>query len=462
MSDQIEHSIQYFLDHKDIYLQQLNQFIRIPSISADSKYKTEIIRAANWLVEYLKAIHMDQATAFETKQGPIVYAEYLRAGQERPTVLIYGHYDVQPADPLEEWSSDPFEPTITDGFLHARGASDNKGQFMTALAAIDSIFHIREIPVNLKFLIEGEEEIGSPSITDFLINHKEMLKSDFALNLDAGMIAEDLPTIVYGLRGLAYFEIFLKGPEHDLHSGVFGGVVYNPAQALAEILSGMKDSDGRILLPSFYDDVLPLSDDERKELARIPLDESYFKRQAEVSELWGEKGYTPAERVGCRPTLDINGILTGYVGEGPKTVIPSSAMAKISMRLVPNQKPDHVQQQLIKYMQQKVPAGFTWEVKPLTSDFPCVISRDFYATQCFAKALEVVFGKKPIYKREGGSIPVVSYMKEYLGIESVLSGFGLPEDRIHAPNEQLNLKLWEKGVKTIIHFFNNLECATPL
>lgn len=461
MQKQSSQPIDYFLNHKDNYLTQLIEYIRFQSVSADSNYKAEIKKTADWLVNQLKSIGMEKAIAFDTKQNPIVFAEYLKAGKDKPTVLIYGHYDVQPADPLDQWTSDPFEPVIKGDLMFARGASDNKGQLSTAFTAIDSIMHTMEFPVNLKFLIEGEEEIGSPSIIDFLISHKELLSSDFALNLDAGMIAEDLPTIVYGLRGLAYFEIYLKGPGHDLHSGVFGGVVYNPAQALTEILSGMKDSNGRILLPDFYEDVIPMDEEERKELARLPLDDDYYKKQTEVSVLWGERGFSAAERTGGRPTLEINGILSGYVGEGPKTVIPSTAMAKISMRLVPDQKPENVHHQLLEYLKKHVPNGITWEVKPLTSDFPCVIPRDFYATQCFAKALETIFGKKPVYKREGGSIPIVSYMRKYLGIESVLSGFSLPEDRIHSPNERLNLNLWEKGVQTVIHFFKNLECEMP-
>lgn len=461
MSDRNEQSIKHFINHKDLYLENLKQYIRIPSISADSKFKSEIKKTADWLVDQLKSIGMDQAAAIETNNNPIVFAEYKKAGSEKPTVLIYGHYDVQPADPLDQWKTEPFEPTEKDGLLFARGASDNKGQLSAAFAAIDSIKRTDELPVNLKFLLEGEEEIGSPSIIKFLEDYKDILKSDFALNLDAGMIAEDMPTIVYGLRGLAYFEIYLKGPGHDLHSGVFGGVVYNPAQALSELLAGMKDSDGRILLPSYYKDVVPLNEEERRELARLPLNENYFKNQTEVTSLWGEKGFTPAERAGGRPTLEINGMVAGYVGEGPKTVIPSTAMAKISMRLVPDQKPENVHKQLIEYMKDHVPQGISWEIKPLTSDFPCVISKEFYATQCFADALEKVFGKKPVYKREGGSIPIVSYMKKYLDIESVLSGFSLPDDRIHSPNERLNLRLWEKGVHTVIYFLNNLGCASP-
>ena len=460
MLEHSEKSIQFFMDHKISYLEQLIQYIRIPSVSADSKHKPQVRGAADWLVNYLRSMGMNRAEAIETKLSPIVYAEYLKAGKDKPTVLIYGHYDVQPPDPLEQWDTAPFEPTLKDNSLFARGASDNKGQLMAALAGIDSVMHSQVLPINLKFLIEGEEEIGSPSIVEFLTNHKELLACDFALNLDAGMVAMDLPTIVYGLRGLAYFEIHLKGPGHDLHSGVFGGVVYNPVQAMAEVLAGMKDKNGHILLPSFYDDVIPLEEKERNELARLPLDDDYYRNQTDVSSLWGEEGFTAAERAGGRPTLDINGLMSGYIGEGPKTVIPSTAMVKISMRLVPDQTPEKVHQQLVQYMHQNVPEAISWEVKPLTSDYPCVISRDFYATRCFAEALETEFGKKPVYKREGGSIPIVSYMRKYLGIESVLSGFSLPDDRIHSPNERLNLSLWEKGVRTVIYFINNLACTT--
>jgi len=457
MSTQYEKAIQFFHQNKAKYTDTLKDYLRIPSISADSAYKKDLHRAAEWLVDYLKSLGIEKAQIYETQLHPIVYGEFLKAGKEKPTVLIYGHYDVQPPDPVELWQSDPFGPVEKDGLLYARGTSDMKGQLMASFAAIDSIMHTNEFPVNLKFIIEGEEEIGSPSIVNFLENHKDLFRSDFALNLDAGMIAEDIPTIVFGLRGLAYFEIHVKGPEHDLHSGLFGGVVYNPAQALCEILAGMKDKDGKILLPSFYDDVEPLTQGERSELAHLPMNDQYYLDQTGVPDLWGEIGYTAAERVGGRPSLEINGINSGYTGEGPKTVIPSVAMAKISSRLVPHQTPENIHQQLLQYMKIHAPKNISWEVKPLTSDFPCVIGRDFYATQCFSNALEKVFGKKPVYKREGGSIPIVNYMKNILGIESVLSGFGLPDDRIHSPNERINLDLWDKGVQSVIHFFYNLS-----
>ena len=457
MSNHREDAINYFHQNKGKYLDHFKDYLRIASISADSTYKTDLNKAAHWLVDYLKSLGIEKTEVYETKLHPIVFGEYLKADKEKPTVLIYGHYDVQPPDPVDLWQSDPFSPIEKDGLLYARGSSDMKGQLMASLSSIDAIMHTNDFPVNLKFIIEGEEEIGSPSIVDFLEKHRDLLKCDFALNLDAGMIAADVPTIVYGLRGLAYFEIHVKGPEHDLHSGLFGGVVYNPVQALCEILAGMKNKDGKILLPSFYDDVEPLAQGERIELSHLPMDDQYYLGQTGVPELWGESGYTAAERVGGRPTLEINGILSGYTGEGPKTVIPSLAMAKISSRLVPNQTPQKVHQQLLEYMSSHAPKNITWEVKPLTSDFPCVIGRDFYATLCFSSALQQIWGKKPVYKREGGSIPIVSYMKNILGIESVLSGFGLPDDRIHSPNERINLDLWNKGVQAVIHFFYNLS-----
>ena len=452
-----ENAVNYFTQNKNEYIGQLKELLRIPSISADSTHKDDLYKAAQWIVQYLRSIGIEKTDIYATKLHPIVFGEYLKAGKEKPTVLIYGHYDVQPPDPVSLWQSDPFSPIEKDGLLFARGASDMKGQLLASLSAIDAIMHTDDFPVNLKFIIEGEEEIGSPSIVEFLETHRDLLKSDFAFNMDAGMIAADVPTIVYGLRGLAYFEIHVKGPEHDLHSGLFGGIVYNPAQALCEILAGMKDKNGKILLPNYYDDIEPLSSEERTELSHLPMNDQYYLDQTGVPELWGESGYTASERVGARPTLEINGILSGYTGEGPKTVIPSWAVVKISSRLVPNQTPEKVHQQILEYMQSHAPKNITWEVKPLTSDFPCVIGRDFYATKCFSDALESVWKKKPVYKREGGSIPIVSYMKSILGTESVLSGFGLPGDRIHSPNERINLDLWNKGVQAIIYFFYNLS-----
>ena len=453
---EIEKAINHFHTNYDSYLKKLEEFIKIPSISADSKYNQDIQKAAEWLADYLKEMGIEKVAIYPTKKHPIVYGEYLKAGKEKPTILVYGHYDVQPPDPMNEWKTGPFEPVIKDNLLIGRGSSDMKGQILAGLYAIESIMATDVLNVNLKFIYEGEEEIGSPSIVDFIKEYKDLLKSDFAFNLDAGMLGENIPDIVYGLRGLAYFEVTVQGPDHDLHSGLFGGIVYNPAQALAELITGMKDKEGHITLPGFYDAVIPIEESERKELARLNLNDEFYKSQTGVDELFGEAGFTSVERVGARPTLDVNGMVSGYIGEGPKTVIPSIAKAKISMRLVPNQTPAMVNDQLNQYMQENAPSQVKWEVKQLSSDPASIADRDYFATQSFAKALKEVWGVDPVYKREGGSVPIVSHMKSILGIESVLSGFGLPGDLIHSPNEHLHIPTWKKGVTAVIHFLYNL------
>jgi acetylornithine deacetylase/succinyl-diaminopimelate desuccinylase-like protein len=312
------------------------------------------------------------------------------------------------------------------------------------------------LPVNIKFIIEGEEEIGSPSLTGFLEQHKDLLASDFALNPDAGMIGRDIPTIIYALRGLAYFELRVYGPSYDLHSGIYGGVVHNPAQALCELIAGMHDENGRITLPGFYDSVRPLSQQERGELSRLPMDEDYYRQQTGVSQTYGEAGYSTTERVGGRPTLEINGLLSGFTGKGSKTVIPSHAMAKISMRLVPDQDPAEVQQQLIRYLEQNAPPTIRWEISTMAGGVASMSDPNLPATQALADALEQVWGVRPLYKREGGSVPVVADMQKILGIESVLTGFGLPDDNLHAPNEKLHLPTWYGGIDALINFIYNL------
>ena len=442
------------------FINDLSEFLKIKTVSADSAYAEDMLVGAQWLVEYLKSLGADETRILKTQKHPVVYGSLSKAGKNKPTILVYGHYDVQPADPLELWKSDPFEPTIKGNLLFARGASDMKGQMLIVLSAIKSIAGISTLPVNFKFIFEGEEEIGSPNIQIFLSNHKELFKSDFVLNLDAGMISKDKPTIVYGLRGLAYFELFVTGPSQDLHSGLFGGVVYNPIQALSEIIAGMKNTDGVIQLPGFYDDVLPLNDEEKSALEKLGMDDDFYKHQTGVGKLYGEKGFTPTERVGARPTLDVNGILGGYVGEGPKTVIPSKASAKLSMRLVPDQTPEKVKQQLINYLEHKAPEQINWEVRMLASDPASLTDLNFYATRCFARSIQEIWGIPPVYQRGGGSIPIVSHMQKILGAESVLSGFSLPEDNIHSPNERLDLDIFKKGIDTTIHFLYSIgdEC----
>jgi acetylornithine deacetylase/succinyl-diaminopimelate desuccinylase-like protein len=372
-------------------------------------------------------------------------------------VLVYGHYDVQPAEPLELWESGAFEPTVRGENLYARGASDMKGQVIATIAAIESIRETGQLPVNLVFIFEGEEEIGSPNLGKFIRDHKKLLSSDFALNPDSGILAPDIPSITYALRGLAYFELNVYGPDHDLHSGLFGGIVHNPAQALCELVAGMHDADGRITLPGFYDKVRALDAEERAELARLPVNEGTYKRQTGVKNLWGEAGYTAVERLGGRPTLEVNGLLSGFTGEGSKTVLPGKAMAKISCRLVPDQDPQGVYQQLLKYLEANAPDTIQYEVIQLAGGPASISDRNSLSVEAMAKAMEQVWGKRPVFRREGGSVPVVAQFQHILSIETVNAGFGLPDDNYHAPNEKLHLPTWHRGIDTLIHFFYNLS-----
>lgn len=448
-------ALEYALAHRDEFRKSLDEFIRIPSVSTDPNHKQDIEKAAGWIAEKLSAIGMQKVEIFQTPGHPIVFAEFNCGSKEAPTVLIYGHYDVQPPDPLEKWQSPPFEPTCRGDNLHARGASDMKGQIIAAVKAVESVLQAGEMPVNVKFIIEGEEEIGSPNLPPFLESHADILSCDIALNPDSGMIKADFPTITYALRGLAYFELRVYGPRQDLHSGLFGGVVHNPAQVLCELIAGMHDENGRITLPGFYDKVRPLSAEERASLARLPMDEQYYLDQTGVPALNGEKDFTPVERVGARPTLDVNGFYSGFIGEGQKTIIPSYAMAKISTRLVPDQDPNDIQGQLSAYIEGRIPETVTWKLIPMTSSPPSISDIHHPATQSLSQALEQVWGTKPVFKRDGGSIPIVAYMQRFLHTESVLTGFGLADDNIHSPNEKLHLPTWYKGIDALIHFFYN-------
>jgi acetylornithine deacetylase/succinyl-diaminopimelate desuccinylase-like protein len=457
MSDKRAQALEYAHQHQEEFLRNLETFVSIPSVSTHEHHKADMQKAAEWLIGQLHRIGIPRAEIMQTVGHPVVYAEWLGAGPSAKTILVYGHYDVQPAEPFDLWQSGAFEPTIRGENLFGRGASDMKGQDVAVLSAIESVLKQGPLPVNVKFIFEGEEEIGSPSLTAFLEEHKDLLASDVALNPDAGMVAADIPTVVYALRGLAYFEVRVYGPSSDLHSGLFGGVVHNPAQALCELIAGMHDDQGRITLPGYYDSVRPLSEKERAELARLPMDEDYYKRQTGVSQVWGEAGYSPVERVGARPTLEVNGLYSGFIGKGSKTVLPSYAMAKISMRLVPDQDPKEVRKQLEQYLTEHAPKTVRWEVDAMAGG-PASVTDPFHpATQSLALALEQVWGKRPVYKREGGSIPVVSDMQKILGIESVLTGFGLPDDNLHAPNEKLHLPTWYKGIDALVNFFYNLE-----
>ncbi|MBT3190337.1 MAG: dipeptidase [Anaerolineae bacterium] len=450
-----EKALSYAQENKEKFLDELKEVLRIPSVSTDSARKDDMLRVAEWLVEKLEVLGMENVEIFPTAKHPVVYADWLHA-KDAPTVLIYGHYDVQPEDPLDLWETPPFEPTQRGDSLHARGASDMKGQVVATLKAVEAIVKNGELPCNIKFMIEGEEEIGSPNLLDFMEMHKELLAADFCLNPDAGMLGKELPSITYALRGLAYFEIHVTGPSHDLHSGLFGGAVRNPANTLMTLIAGMKDENGHITLPGFYDKVRAIDAEERAELAKLPVNEEFLLKQTGSPSLWGEKGYTPVEQIGARPTLDVNGMLSGFTGEGAKTVLPAKAMAKISMRLVPDQTPDEVYEQLVQYMEENAPDGVKWDIKVEHGGNPSISELGGVGVKAMSDAMSTVWGTPPLFKREGGSIPVVGDMQKALGIESVLTGFGLPDDRIHSPNEKQDLPTWYRGIDALIHFFYNL------
>jgi len=449
-------ALAYAQTHQDQFLEELKALIKIPSVSTDPQSATQMTAAADWVAEQLRALGMSQVAICPTERHPVVCGEYRCPDPHAPTLLVYGHYDVQPPDPLELWQSPPFEPTVNGDYLYGRGASDMKGQLLAGLKAIESILKTDQLKVNLRFLVEGEEEIGSPSLQKFLSENRERLQADVALNLDSGILAPDLPAITIALRGLAYFELRVYGAASDLHSGTFGGVVHNPAQVLCELIAGMHDAQGRVTLPGFYDRVRPLSEAERAEMARLPLDEAYFLKVTGAPALFGEEGYTPAERVGARPTLEVNGLYSGYIGEGSKTVLPAYAMAKISCRLVPDQDPAEVYQQLLDYLQTHAPRTVRWEVTQHAAAPAAMIESNREEVTALSQAMEQVWGTKPAFKREGGSIPVVAQLQQLLGMPTILCGFGLPDDNLHAPNERLHLPTWRRGIETLIHFFYNL------
>ncbi|MEW5871118.1 MAG: dipeptidase [Chloroflexota bacterium] len=456
MTEPLAAALQFTLDNQNRFLEELKEFIRIPSISTDPQAKPDMQRAAEWVANQLTNLGMVNVGVLPTAGHPVVLGECLEAGPGKPTILVYGHYDVQPAEPLELWHSPAFEPTQRGESLYGRGASDMKGQVVAVLKAIEALVRTGKLPVNLKFIIEGEEEIGSPSLEAFIQQHKERLRCDFALNADAGMIGAQIPTVTYGLRGLAYFELRLSGPSQDLHSGLFGGAVHNPAQVLCELIAGMHDENGRVTLPGFYDRVRALSAEERAELARLPMDEAFYLEQTGAPALYGEAGYSPSECIGARPTLEVNGLLSGFTGEGQKTVLPAKAMAKISTRLVPDQDPEEVYQQLLRYLETHTPPTVRWEVIKMASGTASITDRHIPGVVALGQALQDTWGIRPVFRREGGSIPVVAQMQKYLGVESVLTGFGLPDDNLHAPNEKIHLPTFYLGIQAITRFLSVL------
>lgn len=456
MSASLNDALAYLKQHQQQFLDELIDFVRIASVSTDPAAGPEMQRAAEWVAGQLNRLGMENVQILPTGGHPVVYGELLQAGADRPTVLIYGHYDVQPAEPLELWHSPPFEPTLRGENLYGRGASDMKAQVVITLKAVEALMRSGGMPINVKFLVEGEEEIGSPNLENFLVANKALLACDFALNPDTGMIGPQTPTITYGLRGLGYFELRLTGPSQDLHSGLFGGAVHNPAQVLCELVAGMHDAQGRVTLPGFYDKVRPLDAEERAELARLPVDEDFYLKQTGAPALFGEAGYSAVERVAGRPTLEVNGLLSGFTGEGSKTVLPSKAMAKISMRLVPDQDPDEVQEQLRQYIQERAPKTVRWELIKHAGGHPSITDRNMPGVIALSKALEATWGIRPVYKREGGSVPVTAQMSKLLGVESVLTGFGLPDDNAHAPNEKMHLPTFYRGLEAITRYLDIL------
>lgn len=443
---------QYIEQNKEKFLEDLFELIRIPSISSDPAHKQDMYRVQEKWKELLLKAGVDKAEIYETEGNPVLYAEKI-IDPSLPTVMVYGHADVMPVDPLDLWKSEPFEPVIRDGKIYARGADDDKGQSMIQAKAFETLVKTGNLPVNVKFIIEGEEEIGSVSLPKFLEEHKDMLKADVILVSDTGMIAKDIPSITVGLRGLSYFQIEVTGPNRDLHSGLFGGAVANPANILAKMIASMHDENNHITIPGFYDDVLEASEEERKLMNEAPFDEEEYKKALGVDELWGEKGYTTIERTGIRPTLDVNGMWSGYTGEGAKTIIPSKAYAKISCRLVPNQSSEKINKLFEDYIRSIAPKSVKVKVEPLHGGEPYVCPIDLPAYRAAEKAYQDVFGRRPIPVRSGGSIPIISTFEKVLGIKSVLMGFGLEEDAIHAPNENFPLELFYKGIETVTNFY---------
>ena len=439
--------------NKDRFLSELLELLRIPSISARSEHKADMQKCAEAVKQRLLDAGVDKAGIYPTEGHPVVYGEKI-TDKSRPTVLVYGHYDVQPADsdPTNPWVSGPFEPTIRDGKLFARGSADDKGQFYMHLKAFETMIRTNTLPTNVKFIIEGEEEIGSPNLAKFVSTHKELLKSDVILISDTAMLSLDTPSIDIGVRGLSYIEVEVTGPNRDLHSGVYGGAVANPITMLAKMIASCHDENNHITIPGFYDDVVEATPAERQQMARAPYNEEEYKKDLGVKQLWGEKGYTTNERTGIRPTLELNGIWGGYVGEGAKTVLPSKAFAKISARLVPNQSAKVITEKLLTYFRQIAPPGVTVKAEEHHGGEPYMTPMDSKAYRAAAKAIEATFGKAPIPVRGGGSIPICSLFEQYLGVKIVFMGFGLDSDNLHSPNEKFDLANFYKGIETIPYF----------
>jgi acetylornithine deacetylase/succinyl-diaminopimelate desuccinylase-like protein len=439
--------IDFIHTNRDRYVAELKDYLAIPSISALPDHKGDVKRCAQWTADEMTRVGLENVKLIETPGNPVVYGDWLRAGDAAPTILFYGHYDVQPVDPVELWESPPFQATVRDGEIYARGAADDKGQIFMHLKAIEA--HLKKagtLPVNIKLLIEGEEEVGSAHLDDFVRANRTMLSGDVLVISDSPMFDRGVPSICYSLRGLVYYQLDVRGTKTDLHSGGFGGAVANPAMVLAQILAQLKDRSGRVKVPGFYDLVRPLSDDERAAWKTLPFNEKKYRKDLGAPKLFGETGFTTLERVWARPTLEVNGLVSGFTGEGAKTVIPAVAMAKISMRLVPDQHPDMIAKLFEAYVRKIAPRTVELTMTRMHGGKPWITDYDNPFIQAAARAIEQGFGKTPVFCREGGSIPVVSTFQEELGIPTVLFGVGLPDENAHAPNERLDLGNFHAGV----------------
>ena len=444
---------EYAHENSERFREELNVLLRIPSVSTEPERVGAIQEAAQWLAENMRAIGVENVEVMPTAGHPVVYGDWVKAGSDKPTVLVYGHYDVQPAEMKDGWTSDPFEPVMRDGKLYARGSSDDKGQMFTHLKAFEAVMQTEgKLPVNIKFLLEGEEEIGSRNLYEFVAQHREKLKADVCVLSDSGIRRVDEPAITYSTRGLCYMQIDVSGPVRDVHSGLYGGVIHNPALALAQIISKLHNSDNSIAVPGFYDDVVQLTPDEREELKKTEITEEDIISETGVPQAWGEAGYTLRERVGARPTMEVNGLLSGFTGEGSKTVLPAKAMAKISCRLVANQTPQKIYELVKAYVVSITPPGVRAEVQMVDKGDPAMIERDSAEMQAAIRAYTKVWGAAPIFMREGGTLPILATFRRELGIASLLMGYGLNTDGAHGPDEHYPIALFHKGIDTNIQF----------
>ena len=444
----------YVRENHERYLSELKEYLSIPSVSTLPEHRVDVERTAHWIRSQLDRIGLERTEVVPTGGHPVVYGEWLKAPAGRPTILIYGHYDVQPTDPLAEWSSPPFSPTVRGDDVYARGAADMKGQGHALLKSLEAwMVEAGRLPVNVKFFFEGEEEIGSRNLESFIAKNKERLGCTFCLNCDSEIVAPDKPSLVYALRGLEYFDVSVQGSASDLHSGSYGGVVANPAIVLSRLIAGLHDEDGRITLRGFYDKVRDVPQGERSELNAQGLSDEEWKSSAGVARLYGEKGFTSTERAGIRPTLDVNGMISGFTGEGQKTVLPAKASAKVSTRTVPYQDGDQIDASLREYFQKNAPPTVTWKVERLSSSPYAIIERGTPELSAASGALEETYGKKPLFQAEGGSVPVVALLKQSLGVNSVMLGCGLSGAHIHAPDERLHLPTYFKGIEVYVRFF---------